>query len=67
MEFFQPDNSLRPYIKHYLIIESEEAAVTLAKACPVMDYGGSVEVREVRPRPLPNPVQSPDTLQIKKN
>jgi len=31
-----------------------EEAVELAKACPVLDHGGTVEVREVQPRPVAN-------------
>lgn len=29
-----------------------ETAIELAKVCPVLDYGGTVEVREIPPRPV---------------
>ena len=35
-----------------LLAEDMEAAIELAKACPPLDYGATVEVREA----LPNPV-----------
>ncbi len=31
---------------------SLENAIELAKACPVLDYGGTVEVREIKSRPV---------------
>lgn len=33
-----------------LLAENLENAVELAKACPVLQYGGSIEVRAVQPR-----------------
>jgi hypothetical protein len=33
-----------------LLAEDLENAVELAKACPILEYGGSVEVRAVQPR-----------------
>jgi hypothetical protein len=33
-----------------LLAENLEKAVELAKACPVLQYGGSIEVRAVQPR-----------------
>lgn len=33
-----------------LLSENLESAVELAKACPVLKYGGTIEVREVQPR-----------------
>ena len=37
-----------------IMAASLEAAVELAKACPPLDLGGSVEVREMQPRPGTN-------------
>jgi hypothetical protein len=33
-----------------LLAENVEQAVALAKACPILEYGGSIEVRAVQPR-----------------
>jgi hypothetical protein len=33
-----------------LLAENLESAVELAKVCPVLNYGGSIEVRSVQPR-----------------
>ena len=33
---------------------SYEAALELAKKCPVLEQGGMIEVREIQPRPKPN-------------
>lgn len=33
-----------------LLAENLESAVELAKVCPVLNYGGSIEVRAVQPR-----------------
>jgi hypothetical protein len=33
-----------------LLAENLEGAVELAKACPVLEYGGTIEVRAVQPR-----------------
>lgn len=35
--------------------ESMEKALALAKRCPILEFGGSVEVREI-PKPLPYPI-----------
>lgn len=36
-----------------LLATDQKEAVLLAGACPVLDHGGSVEVKEVPPRPVP--------------
>ena len=33
-----------------LLAQDMKGAIELAKACPVLEYGGSIEVREVQPR-----------------
>lgn len=35
-----------------LLAENLENAVALAKACPVLEYGGTIEVRAVQPRAI---------------
>jgi hypothetical protein len=35
-----------------IAVSSIDEAVELARACPVLDYGGTVEIREVQPRPV---------------
>lgn len=37
----------------FLKAENEQAALELAKTFPVLEYGGSVEVREIPQRPVP--------------
>jgi hypothetical protein len=34
-----------------LLATDLEQAMLLARDCPVLDYGGTIEVREIRPRP----------------
>ena len=42
-----------------------QAAVMLAKACPVLKQGGRIEVREIQPRPQSG-LTAPDSLQKNK-
>jgi hypothetical protein len=35
----------------FLSAESEESAIELAKTFPVLEYGGSVEIRKIQQRP----------------
>jgi hypothetical protein len=45
-------DNLRVVTGIILRAESLENAVALAKVCPVLDYGGTIEVREIPPRPV---------------
>lgn len=44
------DNNLKIVSNIILLAEDMKQAVELAKACPVLNYGGSIEVRAVQPR-----------------
>ena len=44
-------DNLRVVSNIFLQVENIEAALELAKSFPILEYGGSVEVREIPPRP----------------
>jgi hypothetical protein len=50
-EFVVSDN-LKVVSSIVLRARSLESAVELAKVSPVLEYGGTVEVREIQPRPV---------------
>lgn len=45
---------MTPHMAIYTLIEAEsmEAALAIAKACPVLDIGGSLEVSELGEMPV---------------
>lgn len=45
-------NNLRVVSSIILLASTLEEAVEIAKVCPILDQGGTVEVREVQPRPV---------------
>ena len=46
-----PYTDIKESIGGYTLIraESYEAAIALSKACPILSFGGSVEIREISP------------------
>lgn len=49
---FMADADFRVVSTIRVLAANLNEAVDLARACPTLDYGGTVEVREVQPRPF---------------